>query len=95
MGTAREIIRYKKERRGRIIEVVIWHLSEPLPGCTHPYKYRMFYGNTDGSCIVRYDNERGKGDHRHVADIEEPYLFTTLLKLVEDFEADTERMCPP
>jgi len=92
MGTAREIIRYKKERGGRIIEVVIWHLSEPLPGCTHPYKYRMFYGNVDGSCIVRYDNERGKGDHRHVADIEEPYLFTTLLKLVEDFEADTERM---
>ncbi|TWJ13511.1 toxin-antitoxin system TumE family protein [Geobacter argillaceus] len=92
MGTAREIIRYKKERGGRIFEVVIWHLTERLPGSTHPYKYRLFYGNADGSCIVRYDNERGKGDHRHLPDTEEPYSFTTLLKLIEDFEADTERM---
>jgi len=92
MGPAREIIRYRKERGGRIIEVVIWHLSEPLPGSTHPYKFRMFYGEVDGSCIVRYDNERGKGDHRHVADGEEQYFFTTLRKLIEDFEADVERM---
>jgi hypothetical protein len=91
MGTAREIIRYKKERGGRIIEVVVWHLSEPLPGSNHPYKYRLFYGNADGSCIVRYDNERGKGDHRHVADKEEPYTFSTLLRLIEEFEAETER----
>jgi hypothetical protein len=92
MGTSREIIRYKKERRGRIIEVVIWHLSEPLPGSAHPYKYRLFYGQADGRCIVRYDNERGKGDHRHIADSEESYTFSTLRKLVEDFEADIERM---
>ncbi len=91
MGTAREIIRYKKERGGRIIEVVVWHLSEPLPGSNHPYKYRLFYGNADGSCIVRYDNERGKGDHRHDADKEEPYTFSTLLRLIEEFEAETER----
>jgi hypothetical protein len=92
MGTAREIIRYKKERGGRIIEVVIWHLSEPLPGSTHPYKYRLFCGQYDGNCLVRYDNERGKGDHRHVGDNEETYTFSTVLKLIEDFEADVERM---
>jgi hypothetical protein len=92
VGTAREIIRYKKERGGRIIEVVIWHLSEPLPGSTHAYKYRLFYGKSNGSCIVRYDNERGKGDHRHVGNREEAYPFTTLRKLIEDFEADIERM---
>lgn len=91
MGTSREIIRYKKERGGRIIEVVIW-LSEPLPGSAHPYKYRLFYGQPDGRCIVRYDNERGKGDHRHVADSEESYTFSNLRRLVEDFEADIERM---
>jgi hypothetical protein len=91
LGAAREIIRYKKERGGRIIEVVIWHLSEPLPGSSHPYKYRLFYGKADGSCIVRYDNERGKGDHRHVGVLEESYPFTTLHKLIEDFEADAER----
>ena len=92
MGTLRELIRYKKERGGRIIEVVIWHLSEPLPGSAHPYKYRLFCGQSDGSCLVRYDNERDKGDHRHVGDNEETYTFSTALKLIEDFEADVERM---
>jgi len=92
MGTAREIIRYKKERGGRIIEVVIWHLSEPLPGATHPCKYLLFCGQSDGSCLVRYDNERGKGDHRHIGDNEDAYTFSTLRKLIEDFEADVERI---
>ena len=92
MGTSREIIRYKKEQGGRIIEVVIWHLSEPLPGSSHPYKYRLFCGRSDGSCLVRYDNERGKGDHRHIGDNEETYTFSTVLKLIEDFEVDVERM---
>ena len=92
MGTAREIIRYKKERGGRIIEVVIWHLSEPMPGSTHHYKYRLLCGQSDGSCLVRYDNERGKGDHRHLDGNEDIYTFSTVLKLIEDFEADVERM---
>jgi len=34
------------------------------------------------------DNERGKGDHRHVAGKEEPYVFTPVEKLIEDFKAD-------
>jgi len=92
VGTAREIIRYRKEKNGRIIEVVIWHLSESVAGSLHPFKYRLYCGLTDGTCIVRYDNERGKGDHRHVGPVEETYRFTTLRKLVEDFEADVERM---
>ena len=92
MGTAREVIRYRKEKNGRIIEVVIWHLSEPVAGSLHPFKYRLYCGLVDGTCIVRYDNERGKGDHRHVGASEEAYRFTTLRKLVEDFEADVERI---
>lgn len=50
------------------------------------------FGMSDGSCLIRYDNERGKGDHRHVADNEESYSFSTVLKLIEDFETDIERM---
>jgi len=92
MGVAREIIRYKKVRGSRIIEVVVWQLSEALPGSAHSYKYRLFYGMTDGTCLVRYDNERGKGDHRHVGTVEEPYQFITLRRLIEEFEADCERM---
>jgi Family of unknown function (DUF6516) len=39
---------------------------------------------------VRYDNERGKGDHRHIGEQEEDYVFTTLESLLEDFQRDIE-----
>jgi len=92
MGTAKEIIRYRKETNGRLIEVVIWLLSEPVSGSTHHFKYRLFYGTSEGVCFVRYDNERGKGDHRHFGNHEEAYSFISLKKLLYDFEADTERI---
>ena len=37
---------------------------------------------------VRYDNERGKGDHRHLGDREDDYVFTTIEQLPADFERD-------
>ena len=73
MGAAREIIRYKKERGGRIFEVVIWLLSDPLPGSSHSYNYRMFCGLSNGSCLVLYDTmerlglvENDKSGHFYV-----------------------------
>ena len=72
---------------GSIVEIVIWELPEPLAPCTHNYKYRLFYG-TAGVSRVRYDNERGKGDHRHVDDEEDEYVFTTVERLLDDFERD-------
>jgi hypothetical protein len=72
---------------GSIIEIVIWQLSEPVPPCKHPYKYRLYFGS--GSvCRVRYDNERGKGDHKHINLLETTYHFTTLDQLLDDFEQD-------
>lgn len=44
-----------------------------------------------GVCRVRYDNERGKGDHRHVDGIEQPYRFVSLMRLLDDFERDVEK----
>ena len=72
---------------GSIVEVVIWELDEPLQPSTHRYKYRLYYGAA-GVCRVRYDNERGKGDHRHRGEHEEDYVFTTLDRLLADFERD-------
>lgn len=72
---------------GAIVEVVIWELPQPLPPSAHHYKYRLYFG-WPGRELVRYDNERGKGDHRHVEGVELPYAFTTLEQLLEDFEAD-------
>jgi hypothetical protein len=40
---------------------------------------------------VRYDNERGKGDHRHVGREESAYHFTTIEQLIDDFRADVEQ----
>lgn len=82
------IIRDKRAVDGTITEVVVWRLTSPVPGCSHPFKYRFYFGLTDGTCIVRYDNERGKGDHRHVGDNEEPYRFVSLPQLFRDFNAD-------
>jgi hypothetical protein len=72
---------------GSIVEVVIWELPQPIPPSTHFYKYRLYYG-ADGICRVRYDNERGKGDHRHLGDREEDYNFISIERLLADFEHD-------
>ncbi len=72
---------------GSIVEVVVWELSEPVPPCVHRYKYRLYFG-AEGVCRVRYDNERGKGDHRHRDGVETVYRFSTLAALVRDFRQD-------
>jgi len=41
---------------------------------------------------VRYDNETGKGDHRHYGRYEEPYPFESLEKLIEDFRNECVRL---
>jgi hypothetical protein len=56
-----------------------------MSGSPHSYKYRLHYQNADGSDYIRYDNERGKGDHRHIGDDEEPYCFESVKKLARDF----------
>ncbi len=40
-----------------------------------------------GVCVVRYDNEAGKGDHRHIGRREEPYRFVDPDTLIHDFRA--------
>ena len=79
---------------GSIVEIVVWELPEPLPPSTHRYKYRLYYGAGDSSRI-RYDNERGKGDHRHIGEQEEDYVFATVEQLLEDFKRDVEGWSTP
>lgn len=81
-----------KEARddGSIVQIVIWELPEPLQPSSHRYKYRLYFG-AGGVCRVRYDNERGKGDHRHVGDQEHAYKFSTVEQLLLDFQSDVER----
>lgn len=81
-------------RKGRLlIERVVWLASSPVAGCSHNFKYRLYCG-LSGTTVVRYDNESGKGDHRHVGPRErqQHYAFTTLEQLIMDFEADIIRL---
>ncbi len=75
---------------GSIVDIVIWELPEPMPGSAHRYKYRLYYG-AEGHSRVRYDNERGKGDHRHLGDDEHDYTFSSVEQLLVDFQSDVER----
>lgn len=75
---------------GTILEMVIWRVPKPVQGSKHGYKYRLFYGRP-GKRLVVYDNERPKGDHRHVEGREERYEFRDVETMIRDFLADIER----
>jgi len=69
------------------VEILIWRVPEPVPGSIHDYKYRLAYV-VDGECVLRYDNEAGKGDHRHCGLLEEPVTFSSPTELLEMFWRD-------
>lgn len=75
----------------RFVEIVIWEVPKPVRGSVHRYKYRLACV-VDDVCALRYDNEAGKSDHKHLGGREVPYVFTTLDRLVEDFWADVARL---
>lgn len=71
-------------------ELVLWRLPKPVAGSGHGYKYRLAY-IVRGECVLRYDNEAGKGDHKHVGESESTYAFTSPEQLIADFQRDIER----
>lgn len=77
-------------RRSAFVEIRIWQTPTPVRGSTHRLKYSLAYV-VAGSCVLRYDNEAGKGDHKHVGTKEHAYRFTTPERLLADFWADVER----
>ena len=71
-------------------ELVLWRLAPPVMESRHSFKYRLAYV-VNGKCVLRYDNEAGKGDHRHWDNQEIKYEFTTPEQLLADFQQDIER----
>ena len=71
-------------------ELVLWRLPKPIDGSSHRFKYRLAYV-VRGECVLRYDNEVGKGDHRHFGGRESSYAFTTPEQLIADFQKDIAR----
>lgn len=72
------------------VELVVWCLGAAHPGSGHDFKYRLALV-VDGKCVLRYDNESGKGDHRHIGKKELPYVFTTPQGLPDDFWSEVDR----
>lgn len=71
-------------------ELVLWKVPLPVAGSTHAFKYRLAYV-VNGVCVLRYDNEVGKGDHRYFGGKESDYSFTTPEALLAAFERDIAR----
>ena len=76
---------------GAIVEMVLWRVPSPVPPSTHGLKYSLFYGRV-GIREVGYDNERGKGDHRHYRGVEQAYVFMSVEQLIADFWTDVTRL---
>jgi hypothetical protein len=71
------------------VEMVVWSLTSPVFKSHHSFKYRLALV-VEGNCVLRYDNEPGKGDHKHIGENEIPYVFTTPQALLEDFWNDVD-----
>ena len=69
---------------GSFVEMKIWRVPEPVLPSEHRYKYNLVY-ITEGKRVLGYDNERGKGDHRHADDSEEVVCFGSMTELVDRF----------
>lgn len=80
---------------GAIREMTIWRIPTADEERPHFLKYSLFYGYPDEPLVI-YDNERGKGDHRHyftrTGSYEEPYTWVSIEQLIADFRADIGRL---
>jgi hypothetical protein len=77
-------------REDSFAELVLWQVPSPLQGSSHGFKYRLAFVRS-GVCLVRFDNEAGKGDHRHIRGKESRYAFVSPEKLVQDFLREARR----
>jgi uncharacterized protein DUF6516 len=80
-----------QEQFATVLQMTVWKLPRPVEGCAHSLKYRLAYV-VDGQCVLRYDNETGKGDHRHVQGTETRYEFENLEVLQVDFWKDVDAL---
>jgi Family of unknown function (DUF6516) len=89
MAAATLVFKTRDAHAGGVIEIVIWSVPRPVPPSEHGFKYRLAFAR-NGHRVVGYDNERGKGDHRHLRGTEEPYRFKDVSTLLQDFMNDVE-----
>lgn len=86
------LIRHEKvtDELRNTVEIKLWKVPQTVDK-PQGYKYSLVY-IVDGKRVIGYDNSERKGDHRHYGDVEEPYSFTTLRQLTDDFLNDIEQI---
>lgn len=72
-------------------ELVLWELPGPNEERSQGYKYRLAL-IVDGGCVMRFDNERGTGDHYQFGDVEQPYEFKDIDQVITDFVAKVKEL---
>ncbi len=70
-------------------ELVVWEVDPPVRASPHSYKYRLALIKR-GNCVLRYDNEAGKGDHRHGPEGETTLTFAGLESVLDAFFAELD-----
>ncbi len=85
-----KLIFYRKnvEPNFDIVEMKIWQVPTSVKN-PQGIKYSLVYIK-GGERLIGYDNAEGKGHHRHHQNLEKPYEFKGVNKLIEDFYADVE-----
>jgi Family of unknown function (DUF6516) len=91
MPTALPVLRTKTAAHGGVVEMVVWRVVQPVPPSEHLFKYRLVFVRR-GARVVGYDNERGKGDHKHLGARELRYEFSSIEALIADFLNDVEKL---
>lgn len=74
-------------------ELRVWQVPQPVQRSAHSHKYALAY-IVAGVCVLRYDDEAGKGDHKHIGIVEASYRFTTSGQLLTDFCQDVDQWTP-
>ncbi|MEX6506367.1 DUF6516 family protein [Jiella sp. M17.18] len=75
---------------GVFTDLKVWRVPRVVRGSLHAFKYSLALG-ADDVCVLRYDNEAGKGDHRHLGRIEEAYMFRDIDILIADFWQEVDQ----
>jgi hypothetical protein len=93
MAKATLLLEFRAAQGELLVQMVLWQIPRPTKDRPHGLKYRLYLGRA-GKTLIRYDNETGKGDHRHIGAGEEqaPYEFRSVEKLLNDFRVECQQL---
>lgn len=93
MAKATLLLEFRAAQGELLVQMVLWQVPRPTKDRPHGIKYRLYLGRA-GKTLVRYDNETGKGDHRHIGggEAQVPYDFRSVEKLLNDFRVECQQL---